>query len=596
VEKNIKNIYRNLYTKYSNSLKKAEYKLRKLSILRLLSFLSAFISPLLLYPYHNWIAVLSSILFLVLFLFLIRRYGKAEKNCRLLKNYITINKNEQKAIENDFSAFPAGNEYKNSDHEFTYDLDIFGDHSLFRFLNRTSTHTGNEELASWLTRPLLNSKEILERQEAVKELASKLEWRQKLLAYGELYRENKDDVETLNKWGEKEIDFSKKKLYKILGVVVPSVTLATLFFSIINIIPFSVFNTLAGIQILLLYIKRKEVVFFFRTFGKRSAILSKYSELFQIVEDETFQAPLLKRWQNTLTSYQATKRIKELNREIALFDARLNIFAGIILNILFLWDINRCLSLTSWHIKNRLHLVGWMETLAKFDALISLANYSFNYPSNAFPKPKEQNTEFILSDVGHPLIPVSERVNNTFSISGEGNFAIITGANMAGKSTFLRTVGVNLVLSMSGAPVCAKEFEFTPMPLITHMRTDDNLSRHESYFFAELRRLKAIKEKLTGNKKAFIILDEILRGTNSEDKLKGSWKYMEQLIEKSGIGIVATHDLKLTELIEKHPDKIENLCFEIELSDKGLFFDYKLFKGVTKTMNATFLMKQMEII
>jgi DNA mismatch repair ATPase MutS len=128
------------------------------------------------------------------------------------------------------------------------------------------------------------------------------------------------------------------------------------------------------------------------------------------------------------------------------------------------------------------------------------------------------------------------------------------------------------------------------------MRTDDNLSRHESYFFAELRRLKAIKEKLTGNKKAFIILDEILRGTNSEDKLKGSWKYMEQLIEKSGIGIVATHDLKLTELIEKHPDKIENLCFEIELSDKGLFFDYKLFKGVTKTMNATFLMKQMEII
>lgn len=596
MEEDKKVFYRNLETRYSNNLDIVKAKIKRLSILRLLCFLLAIISPILLHRYSIWIAVLSPIFFLALFLFLIKRYGKADKNRRLLENYILLNKNELKALDFDFSPFPPGPEYQDQDHEYSHDLDIFGEYSLYRFLNRTSTRTGDEKLAFWLTNPLLSIKEILVKQEAVKEVSSKLEWRQKLSAHGLLYRENKEDVSTLNNWGNTEITFSNIKIYKLLGIIIPAITLILLFLNIVNIIPFSIISIAIAVQILLLYIKRKDIVFFFKTFGKRSAILSKYSELLEIIENEPFKSTLLKEWQGILTSSNATKEIRKLNREINLFDARLNIFAGVVLNVLLLWDINRCIALSGWHKKNRSYIAGWMDTLAKFDALISLANFSFNYPSNAFPKPVENETIFKLSEAGHPLIPVKERVNNNFTISGSGNFAIVTGANMAGKSTFLRTIGVNLVLAMSGAPVCATEFEFSPMPIFTHIRTDDNLSRHESYFFAELKRLKAILEKLKDSNKVFIILDEILRGTNSQDKFNGSEKYLQQLINKGGIGIVATHDLKLTGLKEKYPDKIENICFEIELNEDSLKFDYKLSKGVTKTMNATFLMKQMGII
>jgi hypothetical protein len=543
-----KETYSNLISDYSENLKFVKVKLRRLSIFRLSSFLIAIICPFILSSYYTGLTVFSSFFFIAIFLSLVVKHGKANKEQRLLKNYISLNSNELKALDYDFSPFPTGDEYLDSSHKYTFDLDIFGDYSLFRFLNRTSTRTGDEKLASWLTHPLLSGEEISNRQEAIKELSQKLEWRQKLSAYSLLYKENRDDVETLKNWGTEEIFFSKHRLFRILGVAMPAITLTSLLLTIIDIIPLNIFNITVAIQLLLLYIKRKKVIFFFRTFGKRSAILSKYSELFQIIEDETFQSTLLKKWQESLTLNNATKKTKELKREVNLFDARLNIIAGIILNTLFLWDINRCIKLSDWHNKHHMHLAEWMEAIAKFDAIVSLANYSFNYPDNVFPSPVNDNSKFTFVETGHPLIPLPERINNSFHISEDGNFAIVTGANMAGKSTFLRTVGVNLVLAMSGAPVCAKEFEFTPMPIFTHMRTDDNLSRHESYFFAELKRLKAILEELKGNKKVFVILDEILRGTNSEDKLKGSWKYFEQLIKKKGIGILATHDLKLTEL------------------------------------------------
>jgi len=197
--------------------------------------------------------------------------------------------------------------------------------------------------------------------------------------------------------------------------------------------------------------------------------------------------------------------------------------------------------------------------------------------------------------LGHPLIFKEKRVNTNFEVQKAGEIDIITGANMAGKSTFLRTVGVNLILALNGFPVCASKFQFQLLEIYTGMRTADSLKENESYFYAELKRLKRIIEKLKQGKLTFLLLDEILKGTNSVDKAKGSRKFVDNLIKLKATGIVATHDLSLCEMEKEYPDNIENKCFEVEIDHNKIEFDYKLRSGITKNMNASLLMQQMGI-
>jgi DNA mismatch repair ATPase MutS len=198
--------------------------------------------------------------------------------------------------------------------------------------------------------------------------------------------------------------------------------------------------------------------------------------------------------------------------------------------------------------------------------------------------------------MGHILIPKTERVNNDLSLHTTGQYGLVTGANMAGKSTFLRTVGVNLVLAQAGAPVCARSFRWKPATIFTSMRATDSVQDRASYFYAELIRLRRIAELLKGGTEAYILLDEILRGTNSKDKAEGSKGFIEQLVNWPGMGLVATHDLSLAALEEVYPDKIKNLRFEIEIEGDKLHCSYKLQPGVSQNLNATFLMKQMGIV
>ena len=198
--------------------------------------------------------------------------------------------------------------------------------------------------------------------------------------------------------------------------------------------------------------------------------------------------------------------------------------------------------------------------------------------------------------LGHPLIDPETRVDNDMNLGKPGEFLIITGANMAGKSTFLRTVGVNLILAMNGAPVCAKSYEFVPIPLMTSVRATDSLEDHESYFYAELKRLKMLIDKLKEGKPIFIIVDEMLRGTNSRDKQVGSRKFIEQLIQLKGTGMIATHDLSLGTLADDYPKYARNKRFEVDITDNQLTFDYTLRDGISQNLNATFLMQQMGIM
>jgi DNA mismatch repair ATPase MutS len=261
-----------------------------------------------------------------------------------------------------------------------------------------------------------------------------------------------------------------------------------------------------------------------------------------------------------------------------------------------LWDWQYIYRIEKWQLNHKVEFGNWLDCIANFDALISFANLKYNNPDFTFPILSQEEFEFSALNIGHPLLSSEVRVSNDFEILLSPRYAIVTGANMAGKSTFLRTIATNIVLAGCGAPVCAKQLKFTPLPLHSSMRTEDSLMKNESYFFAELKRLQRITQALDKGEKLFIILDEILRGTNSEDKRKGSIGFVKKITQKRAHGLVATHDLELARLAEQQPDIFKALCFEVAIENNQLHFDYKLQSGVTQNMNASFLMKQMGII
>jgi DNA mismatch repair ATPase MutS len=275
------------------------------------------------------------------------------------------------------------------------------------------------------------------------------------------------------------------------------------------------------------------------------------------------------------------------------FDNRLNMVVSIFLNGLFLWDIQCVLWLEKWKIKNRQQTGKWFDAIYRFDALQCLGNFSFNNPGYAFPAVEDEGPVIEAEKLGHPLIDKAERVSNDFKQGKNGEIYLITGANMAGKSTFLRTVGINLVLARAGAPACAEKFNCQPREIFTSMRTSDSLKKNESYFYAELLRMKKLFQQLESPLKTYFILDEMLKGTNSADKLTGSGKLIREMIRLKGTGIIATHDLQLANLEEEYPGVIINRCFEIEIDNSNIIFDYKLKKGVTTKMNAMLLIDQM---
>ncbi|MCD6355100.1 MAG: hypothetical protein J7L95_06090, partial [Prolixibacteraceae bacterium] len=351
------------------------------------------------------------------------------------------------------------------------------------------------------------------------------------------------------------------------------------------------------VQWLLLYFFRKRVTEYFRFFGRKSALLAKYMQLLKRIEGRQFKAAYLVELQNKITRPElASELFIKLKNLVEEFEYRQNMLVGFFLNSLFLWDIRCVFKLWSWHGNNHEKLAEWLSVIVETDALLSLANYADNHPDFTFPEIREGDFIFRATNLGHPLLHPQKRVCNDLEIDGWSKILIVTGANMAGKSTFLRTVGVNLILARTGAPVCADKMTVTPISVYTNMRTNDSLLKDESYFFAELKRIKGVLERLQKGEPVFVILDEMLKGTNSIDKLNGSKELIRKLAGLKSVSLIATHDLKLSEMEKELPENVSNKCFEIKIKNNEMIFDYRLSEGVTKTMNATFLMKKMGII
>jgi DNA mismatch repair ATPase MutS len=350
------------------------------------------------------------------------------------------------------------------------------------------------------------------------------------------------------------------------------------------------------LQFVFLFFYWKRIAEYFQFFGRKSELLAKYMRLLDFIEESGFQSEYLKDLQGKVSKPSAGKLFTQLKSLVKQFEYRQNILVGVVLNGMFAWDIRCVYKLYWWHKKNREKLDVWLDVIAEFDALISLGNYANNHTDFIFPEIHEGGFAFDVKDLGHPLLQKEKRVCNDMELQGWSKVMIVTGANMAGKSTFLRTVGVNLILARVGAPVCASQMQVTPVEMYTNMRTTDSLLKDESYFYAELKRLKGVLDRLQAGERIFVILDEMLKGTNSVDKLNGSRELIKKLLQYKSVALIATHDLKLSELEADYPQQVCNTCFEIKIENNELVFDYKLSDGATKTMNATFLMRKMGII
>jgi ABC-type multidrug transport system fused ATPase/permease subunit len=578
--------------------KKREKLITIISVLRFFTFFGGLVLVWIGFTFSVTDGVILILLFTVLFLWLLKLYSKHSEKREFISNLASINQNEADALSGDLKAFDAGNSYCDIHHDFSFDVDLFGTSSLFQYLNRTVTDYGRDILASWLSDPFILSKDLLPRQKAIKELASKDKWRHKYMASGMKTPLEKNEISSLLNWMQERALFSSSALNKILILSLPAAAIVSLVLAINAVLPYTVFAFIFLGNLLYIATGLKRINRIHNALSRKYKFLSSIDRLLKAFENESFNSPLLNDIKLNISgkNFSAAGSVKKLGRLLQAFDTRNNQIIGLALNGMLLWDYQSIIRLEKWKSDYKSKFPVWLNMIGQVDAFISLGNYVYNNPDFVFPVESENFEVFSAKNLGHQLIDERKRVCNDFSFGKKGTVCIISGANMAGKSTFLRTIAVNYILGMAGATVCASEMNFIPGKLFTSMRTMDSLSNNESYFYAELRRLFILKSRIESGEPVFFILDEILKGTNSADKSKGSLLFLGKILEKGGTGLIATHDTSLGKMESDHPGTVINKCFEIEIDGENIRFDYKIQEGITQKMNAVLLMNQMGIL
>ena len=571
-------------------LKETKNKLANLSILRLIVFVLTSVGIYFLFDTLRIVGVIGAVGVIVFGILLIK-YLDAKESKILLITKIKINETEIRVLEGNFSFLKTGEEFIDPTHVYSNDIDLFGRGSFFQYINRTSTKQGAKELAKTITENHILS--IDKKQEVLKELSQKVAWRQHFSALASLVTTRYSTKEILDFVQNYSTVFSL--IVSKLPIVFSLISIVLIALVSFTIIPFSILIlwVFIGLGITALFFKKTQEIYV--RADKAKATFKQYYLLLQEIENRKFSSAKLQEKQQIIQSekLQASVIFKQFSKILDAFDQRNNLLIAFVGNAFFLWDLRNAVKVEIW-ITNYKHTVKkWFEVIAFFDAQNSLANFQYNHPEYTFPKVQKQDAIIKAVGLGHPLLNSEKRIDNDFNIYDQ-EFFIVTGANMAGKSTFLRTVSLSIVMANVGLPVCAKSYIYNPVKLITSMRTSDSLADDESYFYSELKRLKFIVDTIDKDD-YFIILDEILKGTNSKDKAIGSKKFIEKLVSSKSTGIIATHDVSLCELATDFSE-IKNYYFDAEISNDELYFDYLFKKGVCKNMNASFLLKKMEII
>jgi DNA mismatch repair ATPase MutS len=518
-------------------------------------------------------------------LFLQKRY------CELL---VRNAENELNGIDYDFSAFDGAPEKADGDHSYSLDLDMFGNRSFFQSINRTVTSFGKNRLADSLLDTYERKADIVGHQDALKELSADPDLLNRFRVTGQLSETEDLDIHCFSRQFMQTKPLAKS-LWRYFIYIIPVVFAVATVLYVVEVIPFSVVGMCWTLAFILSLAPLKDIKEKMNLFEKRMSVLERYSRLLKIIETEQFNSPMLKELQEKIKGDEpASSAICQLESYSNNLDQSFNVLGLILLNPVFFWNIHYAIRIENWILRHKDNIAIWLKVLAEFDSLVSFAFYAYNHPDYIYPEVSETFV-FDGKGLGHPLINRNVCVRNDVTVNKNPFFLVVTGANMAGKSTYLRTIGINLTLACAGAPVCASSLKFYPFRLVTNLRTSDSLTDNESYFFAELKRLKMIIDRLQSGEQLFIILDEILKGTNSEDKQKGSIALMKQLVSLNGNGIIATHDLVLGNLEKEFPDAIKNYRFEADIKDEQLSFTYQIREGVAQNMNASFLMRKMGI-
>jgi ABC-type multidrug transport system fused ATPase/permease subunit len=585
----VKQFYTQQRDKHTAHLQQVKKRLGLLATIRLAVFVALVAG---IYFFWGQSAVFGIFVFgVTLFLYLVARFVNLKKEKAYLERLVALNETELEVLDRKFHHLPNGREFLQPEHPYAQDLDLFGRGSFYQYCNRTVLKQGSGVLAQLLLddRP----KDILKKQEAIKELAKLPEWRQHFLA---LAGETKPKIapNVVSKWMKDHKTFTPKWV----GIVAPIFVLLSILWIILAFlgeVPESLVLVwyFLGLGIVGRYAKK--ILSFATKVSEAQETIQQHQRLISELEGQQFTSELLQELQKKLEvkGEKTSKIVKRFYQDMMMLEQQQNLLISMFAQGLGLWSLYYTYKVESWIEKYGKDIEDWFSAIAQFDAYISLGNYAFNHPDHTYPDLVVGDTVLMAKAVGHPLVDPKKNVLNDFEI-GKGRFCIVTGANMAGKSTFLRAIALQIVMANMGLPVKGKEVKYAPVRLLTSMRSSDSLADETSYFYAELKRLKFIVEELQrGN--CFVVLDEILKGTNSVDKAEGSKKFVERLVRIGATGLVATHDLSLCTLSDQL-SQVENKYFDAQIVKGELYFDYKFKEGICQNMNASFLLKNMGIV
>jgi hypothetical protein len=587
-------------------------RLNQVVLFRFLAFSAILASGWFLLRGFTVALLLAAILSTIVFIALVRVYFSLKDSLAYWKKMRELNANEAGVLENKPNMFPDGEALLDSE-TYLDDLDIFGQASLYHLLNRTTTSHGSEALAYRLRNSLRSPEKVGAAQQAVQVLSGQTELRQRITVQGLLAGEKEGNLHSLQSWL-----ISGPRLHNHAWIRLARWTLICYNLAALYLLAETgrYFFLLAGIgaswgllSLYAVYIKNQHLLI-----SRKQAVLEQYAAILSAFNSvQTDNSTLLQELQ--ARSDQAHRAVRHLSRLAAFFDQRLNAVVNVLLNSFFLYDLFCIMALEKWKAAHAPSFGEWIDAVGNIECLNSLATFAYNNPAYVYPTPLPVTGRETLAaapsasgtlhglrpfleatGMAHPLIPAAERVSNDLRIGADECLILVTGSNMSGKTTFLRTTGVNLLLAQTGAPVCALSFSFTPLQILTSLRISDSLQEHTSYFMAELKKLRKIICSLENGVPALVLVDEILRGTNSEDKTYGSEQFIRKLINYPCLTLFATHDLTLGRLEEEKRGLISNYCFESIISGDELLFPYKLERGIARNRNASFLMKKMDII
>ena len=593
--KTSKEIYEKRIGYYEGKSSKLLKEMNTLSHLRIFTAVAAVFSIIFLSRITiNYITWGISVLFLTIFIYLVYIHHKVKTANQYLLTVKEVNAASLKRLKGEWKEFlDRGDSFEMEEHNFSKDLDIFGQGSLYQWISTANTYIGKRRLAKMLTNPCRDKEQIEKRQAAIQELAQKRWWRQRLQAEGILMGEEDQAIEQLLEWSENDHPLYSRTWVRIIVRLLPVITIITM------LLAFSTNLLVRYIPLLFLILHFFLLSFDVKKRTQELALIYQcknsikvYGRILRHLEKIHFQSEYLCTLKEKLIDDRGITAVEQLKKLEGIVDQILNRnnMAFFPINLLVLWDYQCMLAVEDWKRQGGPMLRKYLEVIGEVEGLTSLALIGYDYPQWAMPKITKAPSRFTAKAIGHPLL-THKQVCNDVGIDAPTKVLLITGSNMSGKSTLLRTLGINLVLAYAGAPVCAKSMECSRMDIYTCMRISDNLEKSISSFYGELLRIRKIVEATKEERQVFFLLDEIFKGTNSEDRHIGAKMLIRQLYHNNAIGLVSTHDLELGELEKESEEVVKNYHFQEHYQDNQIYFDYKLRPGISTTRNALYLMK-----